>query len=219
MRRIISAIHCGFLRQFCGIPYIVAYSAQILLNAKFPEGSFTTLFTCSWRMMAGIVGIWVISALNRSKLIIFTTIFGALFCFIISIFNALQLTFLTLASLVIYILPLASCLEIITWYYPFECTRPVYGKYAAFFSWFGMGCLIIIPPYISQAMPNGESYPTFIFFGVYLCFSVIMNYKFLVDVDDKKVVDESESNPSANSIGTGKSGEPKAETIWLIFFI
>jgi hypothetical protein len=136
-------------------------------------------------MIAGIFGIWIICEVNRRKLITFTTIFGAIFCFIISIVNGLQQTGLTLASLIIYILPLASCLEIITWYYPFECTRPVYGKYAAFFSWFGMGCLIIIPPYITQAMPNGESYPTFLFFGVYLCFSAFINYKYLIDVGKK----------------------------------
>jgi hypothetical protein len=73
----------------------------------------------------------------------------------IAIFNALQQNVLTLATLVVYILPLSSCLEIITWYYPFECTRVVYGRYGAFFSWFGMACIIIAPPYIIQTMPNG----------------------------------------------------------------
>jgi hypothetical protein len=112
---------------------------------------------------------------------------------------------LTIASLIVYILPTASCLEIITWYYPFECTRPVYGKFAAFFSWFGMGCLIIIPPYISAAMPYNESYPTFIFFGIYLIFSAIINSRYLVDIDATKCItpDESEQKiGSSSKIGT-----------------
>ena len=90
---------------------------------------------------------------------------------------------------------------------PFECTILAYEKYTALVSWFGMGCLIIIPPYIIQAMPNRQCYPSFIFFGVYLCFAAYINHKFLVDLSKRKAVDESVQ--AVNAAETGVSFELK----------
>ena len=47
-----------------------------------------------------------------------------------------------------------------------------------------MGCLIIVPPYITAAMPNSESYPALLFFGVYLLFCIFINNRYLFDADE-----------------------------------
>lgn len=85
--------------------------------------------------------------------------------------------------MLIYIIPCSSCLQSVAWFYPFEVTGPIWGRYAAFLSWFGTLCIMVIPPFITAKMPQGASYPIFIFFGVYMCVSLFVDIKYFVSID------------------------------------
>ena len=89
---------------------MVVYSSQMLQQMHSPVAGWGNLMTSSWRVGVGILGIWIVCLINRIRLIIFTTIFGSALCFAAAAFNSYQLTELTVASLVAYIIPTASCL-------------------------------------------------------------------------------------------------------------
>ena len=155
--RIISALHSGLVRQFCGEPFIIVYSVYIFRNMR-SSSSYTDLATLiinSVQVAAGFIGLWLVERIKRSKLVYFSTIFSAVFCFLMAIGDAIRSPALSLTAMVIFMMPNASCMQSVTWFYPFECVGPIYGRYAAFLSWVGSAFILIIPPLISERMPNG----------------------------------------------------------------
>lgn len=153
--RIISALHSGLVRQFCGAPFVIIYSVYIFRNLRSTYTDLATLIINTVQVIAGFIGLWLVERIKRSKLVFFSTIFAAIFSFLIAIGDGIQSSSLCLTAMVIYMMPTASCLQSVTWFYPFECVGPIYGKYASFLSWVGTACLLIIPPFIAEAMPNG----------------------------------------------------------------
>ena len=89
------------------------------------------------QVAAGFIGLWLVERIERSKLVYFSTVFAAIFCFIIAIGDGIQSPALSLTAMVIYMIPTASCLQSVTWLYTFECVGPIYGRYASFLGWVG----------------------------------------------------------------------------------
>jgi MFS family permease len=190
--KVITALHSGLLRQFCGAPFVIVYSVYIFGNLNSEYTAIATLIINTVQVGAGVIGLWLVSSMQRSRLVIVSTFFAALLSFAIAVGDATGSSALCLTAMILYMMPTASCLQSVTWFYPFECTGPLYGKYASLLSWFGTACLLIIPPFVTEHMPRGQSYPIFIFFGVYLCFSVYMNLRYFVNLDSPAVDVEKE---------------------------
>lgn len=184
--KIITALHSGLLRQFCGAPFVIVYSVYIFqsLDEKAAYVDAATLIINTVQIIAGFVGLKLTATLRRSRLVIISTFFAAVLSFVIAVGDGIGSFSLCLTAMILYMMPTASCLQSVTWFYPFECTGPLYGKYAALLSWFGTTCLLIIPPFVTESMPKNQSYPIFIFFGVYLCFSIFMNLRYFVNLDN-----------------------------------
>lgn len=181
--KVITALHSGLLRQFCGAPFVIVYSVYIFSNLQSDYTNVATLIINTVQVLAGFIGLWLNSSMRRSRLVIVSTFFAMILSFVIAVGDGIGSSSLCLTAMILYMMPTASCLQSVTWFYPFECTGPLYGKYASLLSWFGTACLLIIPPFITEAMPKGQSYPIFAFFGVYLCFSIYMNIRYFVNLD------------------------------------
>ena len=108
-----------------------------------------TLIINSVQVAAGFIGLWLVERIKRSKLVFFSTIFSALFCFLIAVGDAISSPALSLTAMVIFMMPNAACMQSVTWFYPFECVGPIYGRYASFLSWVGAACILIIPPFVA----------------------------------------------------------------------
>lgn len=119
--RIISALHSGLVRQFCGAPFIIVYSVYIFRNMKTSSGytDLATLIINSVQVAAGFIGLWLVERIKRSKLVFFSTIFSAIFCFLIAVGDGIQSPALSLTAMVIFMMPNASCMQSVTWFYPF----------------------------------------------------------------------------------------------------
>lgn len=176
-------MNCAFIRQFCGATYVIVYSVYIFTSLKSPYTDIATLIINSVQVVAGFIGLWVVSTIKRSKLVIIGTILGAVLSFFIAVGDGIGSSALSLAAMILYMMPTASCLQSVTWFYPYDCAPYMYTKYASFVSWFGTACLLIIPPFLSDY----PSYPLFIFFGVYLCLTIYINNNYFVNLDKKEV--------------------------------
>lgn len=86
--------------------------------------------------------------------------------------------------MLINIIPSSSCLQSIAWFYPREIAGPIWSRVASFLSWFGSFCNNVIPPFITENMPHGASYPIFIFYGIFMCVSLFLEVKYFVSIDE-----------------------------------
>lgn len=148
-RKIITALHSGLLRQFCGAPFVIVYSVYIFSNLRSDYVKIATLVINTVQMAAGFIGLWLVSSMQRSRLVIVSTFFAAVLSFVIAAGDAIGSSAICLTAMILYMMPTASCLQSVTWFYPFDCTGPLYGRYASLLSWFGTACLLIIPPFIT----------------------------------------------------------------------
>lgn len=146
--KIITALHSGLLRQFCGAPFVIVYSVYIFSNLQSDYVEISTLIINTVQVLAGFIGLRLTASMRRSRLVIISTFFAALLSFVIAVGDAIGSSALCLTAMILYMMPTASCLQAVTWFYPFECTGPLYGRYASLLSWFGTACLLIIPPFI-----------------------------------------------------------------------
>lgn len=117
--KIISALHCGLLRQFCGAPFVIVYSVYIFRNLELSFSNIATLVINTVQVVATIIGFWLVMGIKRSRLIIFSTIFGAILSFIIAVGDAIRSAHLCLVAMIVFMIPTASCLQSVTWFYPF----------------------------------------------------------------------------------------------------
>jgi hypothetical protein len=51
--------------------------------------------------------------------------------------------------------------------------------------WIATSIVVSCPPIIKAAMPDGNTYPIFLFFGIYGIFGTIVLYKWLVETKGK----------------------------------
>jgi hypothetical protein len=49
-------------------------------------------------------------------------------------------------------------------------------------TWTGIFTVTVIPPFVTNAMPDKSAYPVFFFFGAYLILAAFINCKILVVV-------------------------------------
>lgn len=78
----------------------------------------------------------------------------------------------------------ATCLPV-AWSVPSEIIPADEAIYANIPGWIATSVVVTCPPIISAAMPNGNSYPLFFFFGAYGIFASIVLYKWLVETKGK----------------------------------
>jgi hypothetical protein len=117
--KIITALHSGLLRQFCGAPFVIVYSVFIFRNLHSTYTDIATLIINSVQVMAGIMGLWLAENIKRSKLVVFSTVISAILSFIIAVGDGIQSSALCLTAMIFYMIPAASCLQSVTWFYPF----------------------------------------------------------------------------------------------------
>lgn len=89
--KIYYAIHCGLVRQFCGAPYLIAYSIYIFKVMGSVEAGQDALIVSVVQMGGAIIGIFLIYYFQRKYLIIFSNASGILLCILIAITNGMSL--------------------------------------------------------------------------------------------------------------------------------
>ena len=129
----------------------------------------------SIQMIGGMIGIPMVMNLSRYKMVSVSTVLLLLLNLSIafgSLFNIPQLGF---ASICVFMFVCGSTLTSVAWTYPAELATPGLERYGAVASMGGIAVLMIVPPYVTAAMPGGEAYPLFFFFALYLGVAAILN--------------------------------------------
>jgi hypothetical protein len=73
----------------------------------------------------------------------------------------------------------------VSWSYPSEIVAAEQSVIPNVIGWIATAIVTSIPPIVVGAMPNGNAYPLFIFFGCYGIFGVIMIYLKLIESKGK----------------------------------
>lgn len=179
-RKNILSYHLSLLRQFCGATFIVVYARQVMQDLKSPLADDSPVIINGVQLLAGMVGIGLVTKLKRRFMVIFSNVALAAITLAIAISDLYGNSPLCLAFMTLFMVPCGSCLTSVIWSYPSELASKDRGKYSSLLSWTGAAVMTLVPPYILKAMPDNSAYPLFFFFSFYLCISFIINYFVLI---------------------------------------
>ena len=93
-----------------------------------------------------------------------------------------------LISMGVFMVPCASCIASIAWSFPSELAEGNIGVVVGMVSWAGTMANAVIPPYITQIIPNNNAYPIFMFFAFYLGIANFLNLNMVFDYFSSKHV-------------------------------
>jgi MFS family permease len=175
----VCAMHLAFLRQFCGVTYLVVYASEIPIHKETSLGSAAIVIENSIQLVGGLLGIPLVVNCSRYKMVTISTIMLLFLNMLIGLSSVLVISTMGFASICVFMFVCGSALTSVTWSYPAELATPGIEKYAAVVSMAGTAIITIVPPFVSAAMPNGESYPIFFFFMLYLFVASILNTQLL----------------------------------------
>lgn len=169
------ALHLAILRQFCGVTYLVVYASQIPIHTQTALGSAGFVVENSIQMIGGMIGIPMVMNLSRYKMVAVSTVLLLFLNLSIGMGSLFEISQLAFASICVFMFVCGSTLTSVTWTYPAELATPGLEKWGSVVSMGGTAIVTIVPPFVTGAMPNGEAYPIFFFFALYLGIAVILN--------------------------------------------
>jgi hypothetical protein len=171
-----TANHLAILRQFSGTSYIIVYASQIIDSISLGDDyTSTPLFINTVQMVANLIGILLVHKYSRSLLLIWSSWLCGIINIIIGIANILQLSFLCFFMMIIFMIPCGGGLNPVAYSIPPEIVFSGSGRYSTVVSWSAIALITIIPPFVSDAIPNGLAYPMFFFFAFYMGVSIFIN--------------------------------------------
>lgn len=130
-------------------------------------------------MIGGIIGILFVGCIPRYYLITVSTIVALALNIVLAVGSIEEESALSFGTICLFMFLEGSALTSVAWSYPSELCTPSIERYASLTSMAGTAIVTILPPFIVSNVENGEGYPVFLFFAIYLILACVLNYNLL----------------------------------------
>lgn len=123
--------------------------------------------------------------LGRRPILISGTLGMSLTSLVIATGLILQIPIVNLVSMTIFMALYGGNILSITWGYPSEILTPKATMIPNILGWVATAMVTSIPPLVVGAMPHGNAWPLFVFFGIFGFLSYIPMQFFMVESKDR----------------------------------
>lgn len=182
------AIHVTTYRQFIGANVLVTFSTQIVEGFLGTNSiaTFTGLIVNCIQLLSNAVALFSLTKyFGRRPMILFGSIAVTLVNWGLAVSLFFEVEYLIIVLMCVYMLFFGSTFFPVSWSVPSEIIPPEEAVYANVPGWIATSIVVSCPPIVKAAMPDGNVYPIFLFFGVYGIFGTIVLYKWLVETKGK----------------------------------
>lgn len=183
------AVHINVYMQIMGINTITLMSGTMMTTVQPGLALYSNLILNSTRLPPALFSTFYVGKKwGRRPLYLVSGVILAICNYLVAVGYIANSTGLIIFALYAYMFIFSLMVTPLNYAYPAEITPAPKVTIANIFNMSAMTISLLLPPIVIEAM-NGDAYPVFLFFGIYITVSLIYMYNSLVESKGLKYED------------------------------